>query len=563
MLVSRPWNFTHESPATTDRSPMIDLPILRDFGFILVAAAGVGLLARRIHVPLIVAYIAAGLLLGPATGLLHESESLELVAEVGIALLLFLVGLELSLDKIRNVGRVALFAGGGQIAITFALAWGLALALGFGGAEAVVLALALTFSSTVVVVKLLERRGELDTLHGRIAVGILLVQDLAVAIALTLLTGFGGTDAVGVLTIGWGLLRAFAGMALLVTVAALSVRFVLPALFGWLGTSLESVFVWSLTWCFGFILAAKALGLSIEIGAFIAGVGLAQLAFNHELIRRVNPLVNFFLAVFFVTLGIRMAPAEGLALWPAVLAFSVFALVLKPAILMALIPRSGYGERTSFLASLTLGQISEFSLIIAALAASTGLIDASLLSVIGLTGLVTIGTSAVLIQSSGRLHARLRSSRLLAVFRAPPEFDPPISARPHDHIIIVGMNTLGRRLVQEFSRRGEWIVAIDTDARKLMDLPCAILQGNTDHPAVLEEANLEEAKLLVSALQIEDANNMLAWRARRAGVPCSIHAFDPTLAGELRANGATHLMVSKYDGIRQILSAVRAAGVID
>jgi Kef-type K+ transport system membrane component KefB len=542
---------------------MIALPILRDFGYILMAAAAVGLLARRVHIPLIVAYIAAGLILGPATGLVHESESLELIAEVGIALLLFLVGLELSLDKIRDVGRVALIAGGSQILVTGATGWGLAVLLGFRGADAAVLALALTFSSTVVVVKLLERRGELDALHGRIAVGILLVQDLAVAVALTLLAGLGGTAEIGVQALGWGLVRAFGGMVALVVVAAVAVRFVLPVLFDWLSESLESLFVWSLTWCFAFILAATALGMSIEIGAFIAGVGLAQLSYNHELIRRVNPLVNFFLAVFFVTLGIRMEPAAGLALWPAVLALSVFALVAKPAILMALIPRSGYGERTSFLTALTLGQISEFSLILAALALGAGLIGEALLSVIGLVGLVTIGTSAILIQSSGRIHSRLSGSRLLAIFRAPAESDPPASARPTGHIIIVGMNSLGRRLVNAFSERGEWVLAIDTDARKLAALPCASLQGNTEHPAVLEEANLPEAKLLVSALQIEDANNMLAWRARQAGVPSSIHAFDPALAAELRTNGATHLMVSKYDGIRQVLAAVRRAGVID
>ncbi|HUF69899.1 MAG TPA: cation:proton antiporter [Longimicrobiales bacterium] len=541
---------------------MTDFPILRDFGFILTAAAAVGLLARFARVPHIVAYIVAGLLLGPVTGLVHETESLELVAEVGIALLLFLVGLELSLAKIRDVGKVALLAGGAQIFVTALLGYGLSVALGFEALEASLLALALTFSSTVVVVKLLERRGELNTMHGRIAVGILLVQDLAVAVSLTLLAGMGARESIDVATIGRGLLQASAGMAALVVVAWLGVRFVLPTLFTWIRGSLEALFVWSLTWCFGFIVAAHALGLSVEIGAFVAGIGLAQLPYNHELVRRVNPLVNFFLAVFFVTLGVRMAVGEGLAHWPSVLALSAFALLVKPAILMALIPRFGYGERTSFMAALTLGQISEFSLIIAALAFSTGLIDDTLLSVIGLVGLVTIGTSAAMIQVSDRIHSRLRGSWLLRLSGASLQPEPPTAARPTGHIIIVGMNSLGRQLVRSFSELGEWVLAIDIDADKLRDLPCASLQGSTEHPAVLEEANLAEARLLVSALQIEDANNLLAWRAREAGVPCSIHAFDPALADELRANGATHLMVSKYDGIRQVAAALRNAGVI-
>ncbi len=542
---------------------MTDFPLLLDLGLILTAAAAVGLLARAVKVPLIIAYMLAGLLLGPATGWVHETESLELVSEVGVALLLFLVGLELSLQKIRTVGAVAVVGGVAQLAITGLLAWGLALGLGFDAVVAGLLALGLTFSSTVVVVKLLDRRGELDSTHGRIAVGILLVQDVAVVVALTLLAGLEDPAGAGVDVemIGRGLLQASVGMAALVAAAFVAIRYVLPPLFGWLSESLEALFVWSLTWCFAFILAAEMLGLSVEIGAFIAGVSLAQLHYNHELIRRVHPLVNFFLAVFFVTLGVHMEPAAALAQWPAVLALSVFVLLGKPAILMALIPRFGYGERTSFLASLTLGQISEFSFIVAGLALAAGLVDEVFLSIIGVVGLVTMGTSAALIQSGDRLYDGLRGSRLLALFRADPTPDAAPERALEDHVIVVGMNTLGRRIVERMVDRGEAVLAVDVDAVKLRGLPCPTLQGSTEHPAVLEEAGLHRAKLLVSALQIEDANKLLAYRARRAGVPSSIHAFDPGLVAELRHDGAAHLMVSKYDGIKQVAAALRDAGV--
>ena len=543
----------------------MEFPILRDFGFILTAAAAVGLLTRAIRIPLIVAYIFAGLLLGPITELVHPTESLHLISEVGIALLLFLVGLELSIEKIGDVGKVALLAGGGQIALTAILGYGLSVLLGFGGAESVILALGITFSSTVVVVKLLERRGELDATHGRIAVGILLVQDLAVAVTLTLVAGVGATGGggIGIGAIGESLLKAFAGMGALLVITYLAVRFVLPPLFRWISGSLEALFVWSLTWCFAFILAAEALGLSVEIGAFIAGVGLAQLSYNHELIRRVNPLVNFFLAVFFVTLGIEMELGAALARWPAVLAISAFVLIGKPVILMALIPRFGYGQRTSFLGALTLGQISEFSFILATLALGAGLIQDALLSVIALVGLVTIGISSILIQGGDTVYRRARDSGILRPFGAASQPEAAAGPQLNDHIIVVGMNTLGRRLVHEFDRRGERVLAVDVDARKLAGLPCATLQGNTEHPAVLEEARLSHARFLVSALQIEEANNLLAYRARQAGVPCSIHAFDPDLATRLRDNGATHVMISKYDGIKHVAAALQEAGVVD
>ena len=437
---------------------MTDFPILRDLGYILLAAAAVVMVARAARVPPIIAYMVAGLLLGPATHLVHPTESLELISEVGIALLLFLVGLELSLGKIRDVGRVALLAGAGQITLTMLFGYALSSLVGFGTVEAALLALGLTFSSTVVVVKVLEHKGDLGALYGRIAVGILLVQDVAVAIALTLLAGLEDPSALGLESVGRSLLQASVGMAALVAVALVATRYILPRLFGWLSTSLEALFVWSLTWCFAFILTAQALGLSVEIGAFVAGVSLAQLAYNEELIRRVHPLVNFFLAIFFVTLGIHMELGAALQMWPAVLALSVFVLVGKPVILLALIPRFGFGERTSFLAALTLGQISEFSFIVASLALGAGLAGEEFLSVIGLVGLVTIGTSAALMQGSGRLYSGARRSGLLRLFRAEQREEPTAETGLRGHIIVVGMNTLGRRLVTEFVGRGERVL---------------------------------------------------------------------------------------------------------
>lgn len=543
---------------------MTDFPILQNLGLILVPSALLLLGARALRIPPILAYIAAGLLLGPVTGVLHATEEVEVISEVGIALLLFLVGLELSLDKIRDVGKAAVLAGVGQLALTALLGYGLSLLLGFPPVQAGLLALALTFSSTVVVVKLLERKGDLTSLYGRIAVGVLLVQDVAVAVALTLLAGLDDPSKVDVESLGRGLLVASGGMAALVLLAVIAVRTVLPRLFGWLSGSVEALFVWSLTWCFGFILAAQALGLSVEIGAFIAGVSLAQLDYNEELIRRVHPLVNFFLAVFFVSLGIHMDPASALAEWPAVLAISAFVLLGKPAILMALIPRFGYGERNSFLAALTLGQTSEFSFIVASLALAAGLVDARFLSVIGAVGLVTIGASTALIQSGERIYSWASGVGALRPFRAPPGGEPLAGPGLEGHVIVVGMNSLGQRIVEELIARGERVLAVDTDPGKLAALPprCHLLVGNTEHPSVLEHAHLESAKLLVSALQIEEANNLLAYRAREAGVPSSIHAFDPILIQELRENGATHLMISKHDGIRQLAGALRDEGVI-
>ena len=554
---------------------MSELSLLRDLGLILAAAAAVGLLARPIRLPFILAYIMAGFLIGPLTGLLEQTSSVDTIAHAGIALLLFLVGLELSVSRVRDVGRVAVVAGLVQLGVTGLLGWAVARGLGFPGPEAALLGLAFSFSSTVIAVKLLQQTGGAGAAHVRIAVGILLVQDVAVAVALTVLAGVvpaggGGTlaadagaPASSFAALFGGVGEALLGMLALIAMATIGVRFLLPPVLRWLGRSLEALFVGSLTWCFGFLVAAAALGLSIEIGAFVAGVGLAQIDYRHELIRRVRPLADFFLAVFFVALGAHMDVGAALALWPQAVALSLFVLIVKPVILMALIPRFGYGARPSFLASLTLAQTSEFSFVVATLALGAGLVSDGFAGVVGLVGLITMGTSVVLIGAGPRLFEQAWRSGWLRPFGAAAEVgragDPALGG----HVIIVGMNTLGRKLVEDFSARGDRVVAIDVDPAKLAGLPCITIQGSSDHYAVLSEAGLERARLLVSALQIEEANNLLAHRAAAAGVTSSIHAFDVALADDLRAYGATHVMLSKSDGIRRMAVALREAGVMD
>src|SRR5688572_4337137 len=543
---------------------MTDLPVLRDLGLILVAAALCVLLARRLRAPTIVAYIVAGLVLGPATGLLSAAEPIELIAEIGIVLLLFLVGLELSLDKIRDVGRTALIAGVGQIGLTTAGGFGIALLLGFDVVPALFIGLALTFSSTVVVVKLLGQKDELDTLYGRIAVGIFLVQDVVVIIALTFLAGFGGRGALTVSEVARGLLTAFAGMAVLLAAALLSARFVLPRLFGWAAASAETLFIWSLCWCFLFVLGAEAFHLSAEIGAFLAGISLAQLPFNDDLRRRVNPLMNFFVAVFFVSLGIRMRLGDATEYWPAAIVLSVFVLLGTPIIIMWILARLGYGERTSFLSSVTLAQVSEFSFILATVGASIGVIDDGILALIAVVGLVTIALSAYMILYNHQLYDAVRRTGLLRLLRARAE--PPVRHAGDElsgHVIVVGLNSLGRRIVEQLIERGEQVLALDVSPGNLQGLRCRTHLGNAEYVSVLEESGIRRAKLLVSALQIEDTNHLLAYWGRAFGVPTSIHAFDQSVVEDLQQAGAEHLIMSKSAGLRRVAAAFREAGVFE
>ena len=531
----------------------------------IVGATVVVLLARIVRIPAIVAYIVAGLILGPGLGLVTMSDGVHLLSEAGIALLLFIVGLELSLEKIREVGKVAIVAGLGQVAFTALGGFGLCLALGFTAIEGAFIATALTFSSTVVVVKLLDQKGELDSVYGRIAVGIFLVQDIVVIVALTFLAGLGQPGEVSGGEMAFGVIRAFLGMGLLFAVSFGASRWLLPRLFRLVARSPETLFVWALSWCFLLVLGAEVLGLSLEIGAFLAGVSLAQLPYHADLRRRSHPLMNFFIAVFFVSLGAQMEFGAALQVWWPALILSLFVLIGNPFIFLWIIARMGYGERTAFLTSVTVAQISEFSFILAAMGLSAGLIGGEILSLIGMVGFVTIGLSAYMILYNHQLYAWLGGGRILGIFRAPErgrEGDDDRNGRDLEgHVLVVGMNSLGRIIAQELVARGETVLAVDTDPEKLADLPCATLIGDVQYASVVEEAGLRKARLLVSALQIEDANRLLAYRARDAGVPVVIHAVDEIMERDLEELGVAHLLNSREAGVQRITEELRSAGV--
>lgn len=529
---------------------------LPQLGITIVAATVFAALGRLIHIPTIVSYIAAGLLVGPGLGLLKPGETLGLISESGIALLLFLVGLELSLDKVRNLGRVAAVAGFGQVVLTAAAGYAVSRALGFSTAHASFLAVAMTFSSTAVVVKLLDQKGDLDRLYGRIAVGIFLAQDIVVMALLTLLAGMQG-EAKGTAAMIEGLLPAFGGMALLLVVILAASKWLLARPFSWAAPAPDMLLVFALAWCFAVVMGAHALHLSVEIGAFLAGFGLAQLPYSADLARRVHPLMSFFLAVFFVSLGAKMDLGAAGIDWLAVVVLSLFVLFGKLGLFMAIVSRFGYGERTAFASSVTLAQISEFSFILAGAALGSGWIDETLFAVVGIVGLATIAVSSPMILHSDRLYALSRRFGLLRIFRAKQTEDDAPPAPMRGHIIVVGMNALGRKIATRLSARGEDVLAIDTDPRKMAGLPCRTMLGNVEYPSVLHEACLGSAKLAVSALQIEATNHLFAFHCKSMGVPCAIHAFDVSVFDDLLELGADYLMTPKVDSailIRQMVS---------
>lgn len=543
--------------------PALGIDLLELLGVAIIAATAVELLARKVRMPSIVSYLVAGLILGPALGWMSPEVvahgTTELLGDIGIVLLMFLVGLELSLERIRQVGKVAVLAGLGQVAFTAAGGLGLCLLLGFDWMASVFLATALTFSSTVVVVKLLDQKGELDSLYGRIAVGIFLVQDLVVVVVLTLLAGLGQEAQTDGGDLAVNLAKAFAGMSVLLAGALVAARYVLPRPFAWAARAPRTLFVWSVAWCFGVVAIAEHMTLSAEIGAFLAGMSLAQLGCARDLRRRLHPVMSFFIVVFFVSLGAEMRFDAASAHWTEAVVLSLFVLIGNPLIFMVIITRSAYSERTAFLTSVTVAQISEFSFIFAAAGVSAGLIGDAVLSIVGLVGVVTIAASAYMILYNHQLYAWASARGWLRVFRAASTDDdeeaPP--APRSGHVVVIGMNELGRRLATALHERGETVVALDHDPRKLEGLPCDTQTGDVEYRASLEDAGVPTASLVVSCLRIESTNRGLVYRCRSLGVPVVVHAFEASTYETIRELEPDTLIEPKREAAARVAEWLR------
>ena len=543
---------------------MVDEDFIRNLGIMIIAAAIFAMIARRLRVPTIVGYLISGVVLGPLTHIIGNAESVSIISEVGIVLLLFLVGLELDIAKIRNLGKVALLSGTGQIIVTLILSLGCCMLLGFDLQAALIMGTALTFSSTVVVVKVLSEKKELDSLHGRIGIGVLLVQDLVAILLLTILAGIEKDVAFSLGDTAGKTVRAIGGMITLLAIALLASRFLLLRLLNWASTYPGMLFIWSLCWCFILVQIAHWFHLSHEIGAFMAGVSLAQPPFNHELGRRVNPLMNFFIAVFFTSLGINLNLDLPARYWLTAAALTAFVLIGKFGVVMVTTTRLKIDEKSAFFSGTLLCQISEFSLIFASLAFSKGLINETILSVIGLVGLSTISLSAYAIQYKSLLYRALKHRKILDLFGAEErQSQAEPSTLLSQHIILVGVNSLGTIIAEQLSAQGETVLAIDTNPQRLNQLNCRTLVGNAEDWAVLEEANLPQAKLLISALHIEDTNDLLAYRCRQLHVSCAIHAVDLAETNNLLEMDVTYLMIPKVDGIKLQNDKLNQMGILD
>jgi Kef-type K+ transport system membrane component KefB/Trk K+ transport system NAD-binding subunit len=478
--------------------------VFAEVALLLMLAAAVGLVGVLLRQPLIVAFILVGLIAGPsALDLVRATEEIHLLSELGVAILLFLVGIKLDVKLIRSLGAVSLMTGLGQVAFTSVIGYGIGLALGFTSVESLYIAVALTFSSTIIIVKLLSDKREIDALHGQVALGFLIVQDLVVVLAMIVLSAVGIGAARDDATSGV-LLVLGAGIALLVFVI-LFVRFVADPLTERLARSPELLI------CFAIALAAflaaigDAVGFGKELGGLMAGVALASTRYRDSISTRLAPLRDFLLLFFFIALGTTLDLGQlGSHVGPALL-FSVFVLIGNPLIVLAIMGAMGYRKRTGFLAGLTVAQISEFSLIFIAMGITIGHLSPDVLGLVTLVGLITIALSTYMITYSHVLYAVCEP--FLGPFeRAHPrreeEADAPGAVRGAE-VILFGLGRFGTAIGLRLARSGTSVLGIDFNpdaVRRWRTLGLDVEYGDASDPEFLSEMPTERARWIVSTV---------------------------------------------------------------
>ncbi len=486
--------------------------VFLQIGAILGLAAAGGVVAQQLRQPLIVSFIALGILLGPsAFGMVEHSTEIELFARLGIALLLFVVGLKLDLHIIRTVGPVALASGLGQVIFTSVVGYLIALMLGMPHITAIYVAVALTFSSTIIIVKLLSDKREVDALHGRIAVGFLIVQDIVVVLVMIALNAFGQTGEE--VHLGWEALKILAkGTFMLLAVAAL-MRYILPRLLPRLAHSAELLMLFAIAWAVLGASAGDALGFSKEVGAFLAGVSIASTPYREQVAARLVGLRDFLLLFFFLELGATLDLGTlGTQLNDAAI-LSLFVLLGNPLIVMAIMGYMGYRKRTGFLAGLTVAQISEFSLILAALGMSLGHLPPETVGLITLVGLVTISASTYMILYSHALYERLAPWLSLFERKVPyRELDGRLESNAELDVLLIGLGRYGAALAANLREQGCRLLAVDFDpdaVERHLREGYQVHYGDAEDPEFIATLPLGHVRWVVSTVRNRAINRML------------------------------------------------------
>ncbi len=525
---------------------------LVELALILIFASFLGIIFKMLKQPLVLAYLATGIFIGIFGFLKLESgDVIEVFSTLGIMFLLFLVGMEMDYTSIKKTGKVSLAIGLGQVLFTamggFLISYFL---FGFDILPAIYIAVALTFSSTVIIVKLLSDKGNLTSLHGRASIGLLLVQDLVVIIILIVLNAIDTGESVSIFAV---LQTVFIGVLLFALMLFLGIK-IFPYIFRKIANSQELLFLVSLTWLLAFAVIVKQLDFSIEIAGFLAGVALANSAEKYHIANKIKPLRDFFILVFFVYLGSLMIVSDFQEMIFPVIAFSLFVLIGNPLIVMFIMGLMRYKKRTGFLTGVTVAQISEFSLIFATLGLALGHITDQIFAIIVAVGVVTITLSTYLILYAENIFPFI--SKALSIFERKNTKEEEGDFGVSKKIILIGANRIGQGIMNYINTKE--VLAIDFDPvvnDSLKKNGTERIFADIKDPYLFEELNLEKTKIVISTSPHLDDNLSITERIKKIDedIKVVVRAESNQEAKELYEKRADyvllpHLLSGKYLG---------------
>lgn len=540
----------------------MDHAIFTELSLVIVLTAAVSLVMRLLRQPLILGYILTGIIAGPSMlHLIHSQEAFEGFSTIGIALLLFIIGLGMNISVISKAGK-SIFLTAGALLVTIGSIGFLAstLLLGFGLKESYILGLALFFSSTIIIVKVLADKKEQNRLHGQIAIGVILLDDIVATLALLFVAA--GSDE----SPGFGMLGALAGKGvLLIGFLVLASHYVLPRIAKWIANSQENLFLFAIAWGFGVASLFQYAGFSIEVGALFAGVALAGLPYAQEIESRLKPLRDFFIVLFFISLGESLNVTNlGPAVVPA-LVLSFIVIVLKPAAVTTTLGLLGYPKRVAFKAGINLSQVSEFSIVLIVLAAASGLVRPEISAIITLVAMATITTSTYLMKYDNELFAMFDRLKIFAPLFA-KERKITQRRKANYELLLFGYHRGGHEFINTFEKLKRPFLVVDYDPAVVellqhRHIPCEY--GDATDNELLEEVGVPQAKLIVSTITDPETNQELVRHINfynpDAVVVCNANSYEEAL--QLYELGCSYVMIPHFAGSERLSSLIHRNGI--
>lgn len=533
--------------------------IFGELSLIIVLTAVVSILMKLIKQPLILGYILAGLLAGPALlNLIHSTEMFDVFSSIGIALLLFIIGLGMNVNELKKMGRPALIIAGSCLVTMMTVGLAVGTLFNFSKTEAIITGLALFFSSTIIIVKILSDKKEQNRLHGQIAIGVILVDDIVATFALLFVVA-GKNGSIDLQEIALLLGKG----ALLVALLVFCSIKVLPKVSRYMAKTQELLFLSALSWGFGIATLFKVSGFSIEVGALFAGVALASSPYVQEIASRLRPLRDFFIVIFFITLGQSMDISSiSSSILPAII-LSVLVLILKPITILLAMGILGYTKKVSFKAAIHLSQISEFSIILVILAVNEKVVPEELGGIITMVAIITIAISTYLMLYDEKLYAKFDKIRL-RLFERDVKHKERRKSASYEYVLF-GYHHGGHEFIRTFKEMKKRFLVVDYDPEVIETLDrkkLNYLYGDATDIELLEEAGIDRSKLIVSTIDDHATNLFLAKLIEKRNPDAAVicHADNIREATELYDAGASYVMIPHHIGSEKMSAFIKRAG---